>query len=116
MKILVCGSRNWTNEAAIYHALFGMPKDTIIINGDCKGADRISTKVAKCLDLYYDIYPANWNKYGKSAGPIRNQLMLDVGLPDLVIAFHRNIEKSKGTRAMCRRAKKQSIPVILITG
>ena len=45
MKVLVCGDREWSNEHAIFYALFGMPKDTVIINGACRGADKISTDV-----------------------------------------------------------------------
>lgn len=115
MKVLVCGNRDWDKYSSIYHALYGMPKDTIIINGDCKGADRLSTKAANDLGLEVRKYPANWDKYGKAAGPIRNQEMINKEHPDLVIAFHENIAESKGTKDMCKRAKENGIPVILIT-
>lgn len=54
------------------------------------------------------VYPALWNKYGKSAGPIRNQQMLDI-----VYAFTYDLENSRGTRDMVLRARKTKIPVIL---
>ena len=114
--VLVCGSRNWTNIEDIYNALYGMPKDTVIVNGACRGADNISKYVAQALHLECREYPANWDLHGKAAGPIRNQEMLNKEKPHLVIAFHPNIKKSKGTRDMCKRAKTQNIPVILITG
>lgn len=114
--VLVCGSRNWSNVESIYNALYGMPKDTIIINGACRGADNIAHFVAQDLHLECRDYPAKWDAHGKAAGPIRNQEMIDKEHPDLVIVFHENIKESKGTKDMCKRAKEQGIPVILITG
>lgn len=116
MKVLVCGDREYTNKRAIFLALYGMPKDTIIINGACRGADKISTDVAKSLGLGFREYSADWDKHGKKAGPIRNREMLDKEQPDLVIAFHSYILESKGTKDMCLYAKSKSVPVILITG
>jgi hypothetical protein len=60
-------------------------------------------------------FSADWQKFGKAAGPIRNQQMLDEGKPDLVIAFHEDLENSKGTQDMINRAKVQGVPVRLIS-
>ena len=57
-------------------------------------------------------YPADWNQYGRAAGPIRNSLMADMG-PDIVLAFHRNILASSGTRDMIGIARGRDIPVRL---
>ena len=116
MKILVCGDRNWIQRMPIRYALYGMPKGTIIINGACRGADKTSSVVARHLGFECREYPADWEKHGRAAGPIRNREMLDKESPDLVIAFHSNIFHSKGTRDMCRCARDAGIPVILITG
>ena len=59
-------------------------------------------------------FPADWKKYGRAAGPIRNKQMLNEGKPDLVLAFHTNIENSKGTKSMIQIAKKSEIKIILI--
>lgn len=55
-------------------------------------------------------YPANWSKYKKKAGPIRNQQMLDEGKPDLVVAF----SGGTGTADMVHRAKVANVKVIEI--
>jgi len=60
-------------------------------------------------------FPADWKSYGKGAGPIRNQLMLDEGKPDLVLAFHNDISSSRGTADMIRRAKKHGISYEIIS-
>lgn len=114
MKVLCCGDRYWTSYEIIRRELDKLRPDTIIIEGCANGADSISGDVA--LELGYRLleFPANWNKYGRAAGPIRNKQMLDEGKPDLVLAFHTNIEKSKGTKNMIVQSKKRGIKVVLI--
>lgn len=114
MNVLICGDREWKNKKAIHNALMGFPKDTVIINGACRGADKLSTEVGTKFGFIVQEFPAKWDELGNAAGPIRNQDMLDIGKPDLVIAFHSNIANSKGTLDMCKRARKANIPVILI--
>lgn len=60
-------------------------------------------------------YPANWNLYGKAAGHIRNQQMLDEGKPNLVIAFHNDIANSKGTAHMVKIAKKAGVHTFVVS-
>lgn len=109
MKVIVCGSRHWKNKTLIREVLGGLPKGTLIIHGACRGADLIAQEVAKELNLPYHAFPAKWKQYGKSAGPIRNRQMLKME-PDLVIAFHKSINSSKGTKDMLTAAKKAKVP------
>ena len=112
MKILVCGSRDWHEFGFILLQLKRLPKDTIIINGACKGADKLSTKAAQTLGLQVKEYPAEWDKYGKSAGPKRNSQML-LENPDEVWAFHYDLYNSKGTLDMVKKAQAKNIKVVL---
>ena len=57
-------------------------------------------------------FPAEWDKYGKAAGVLRNQQMLDDGHPDLVVYFHKDLENSKGTKDMVTRAVDNKIKTI----
>jgi len=113
-RVLVCGSRNWTDKKAILEFLWKLSRDTLIIEGEGRGADRIARDLAILLGFNILPFPADWKRYGKAAGPIRNQQMLDEGKPDLVVAFHNNLSKSKGTKDMVNRAKKAGIPVQVI--
>lgn len=114
MKVLVCGDRNWTDREAIWWALYGFPKDTVIISGGCSGADTFADEIAQEFGLVSEIYLADWKGAGKAAGPLRNKTMLEVGEPDLVIAFHNDITNSKGTKDMAHRARVAGVPVIVI--
>lgn len=116
-KILVCGSRDWTNKELIKEQLlkFIEKRDVVIIEGGCKGADRLAREVAIEMKIKYETYNADWNKYGKAAGPIRNSLMLKQGRPNIVIAFHNDIDNSKGTLDMINKASNENIETYLIS-
>jgi len=111
MKILVTGSRDWTNRETIKRAILRYKSySPIIIHGDAKGADTIAKEIALNLGLIAMGYPADWGTYGKQAGPIRNSFMLkDNPDIDLVLAFWKN--KSKGTYDMIKKAKSKEIEV-----
>ena len=111
MKILICGDRDWTDDATISTFLHSWPKDTVIIHGDCRGADSIAGKIAKEIGLIVEAYPAQWTKYHEEAGPIRNAQMLDEGKPDMVVYFHHNLAESKGTKNMVMQANYANIRV-----
>lgn len=119
-KVLICGGRDFTafdqaNNIVRDHLAtmsFDPPEknEIIFITGMAKGADQIPFHLGD-LNEWGGIekYPANWDKYGRKAGPIRNQQMLDEGKPDLVIAFP--TERSRGTYHMIRIAKEAGVEV-----
>lgn len=79
-----------------------------IIHGGAKGADLWADYWAVHNFCPVHEFKADWDKHGKSAGPIRNQQMLDEGKPDLVIAF----PGGRGTEDMKARARKAGVKVI----
>lgn len=116
MRILVCGGRDYLDYNYLDITLFDIldigitGKDHTIIQGEAKGADFLSKVFAHEYELKVESFPANWKKYGKAAGSIRNQQMLDEGKPDLVVAF----PGGTGTADMVRRAKKAGVEVLEI--
>ncbi len=78
-----------------------------MIESEAWGADTCARIAAEELNITVEKYPAEWNKYGQSAGSIRNKQMLTEGNPDLVLAFHANIESSKGTKNMIEQRKRE---------
>jgi hypothetical protein len=113
-KVLVTGDRNWDDRDLIRQALSRFPEDTIVIHGAARGADRIADEVAQELGLEVRAYPAQWERYGKAAGPIRNRQMLDEESPDLVLVFHHDLGQSRGTRDMIQAANEAGYPVLWI--
>jgi hypothetical protein len=93
----------------------GTDESFTIVEGEQRGADKMAREWAKSRGFPFLPFPAKWTIYGKSAGPIRNQQMLDEGKPDMVVAFHEKFEASKGTADMIRRARKAGIPYVIIS-
>jgi predicted RecB family endonuclease len=119
VRLLVCGDRNWTDRNAIYYclkALMLLYKPVVVIEGECRGADLMARSVAEQLGLEVVPFPADWKKLGRAAGPVRNRQMLEIGKPDLVLAFHADLEHSRGTRNMIEQARKKRIQFRVITG
>lgn len=115
MKVVVCGGRGWTNQRVIYNRLMELPSNTIVVEGECDGADLIGRKIALDIGLEVVGFPAAWKKYDLSAGMIRNIKMPNTG-PKLVIAFHNDLDNSKGTKHIVREARKRGIEVEVICG
>lgn len=110
MKVLVCGSRDWTDRDAIAEALRRLPAgaETQLLHGAAKGADRIVAQLSHLYGFDVQAFPADWAQHGKRAGILRNLQMLDTR-PDLVIAFQRNA--SRGTQHTINEARRRGIPV-----
>jgi len=118
MRVLICGDRNWKRMDIIERELKKLPADTLIIHGAARGADTLAKFVAERIGLKVindgKGFPAKWKIYGRGAGPIRNQQMIDEGKPDMVLAFHENINESRGTGDMVNRARGVGIKVEII--
>lgn len=81
-----------------------------VLVGDCDGVDASTIEACQELDISYEVFIAEWDIYGLSAGPIRNKLMLD-RKPKVVLTFHSDLDKSRGTKNMIKQAEKLKIPV-----
>ncbi|SRR5258706_6413476 len=118
MKVIVCGDRNWTNQGLIDRVLEGIALEfpnLVIVEGCARGADTMAESWANWYEVPIEHHPAEWKVYGNSAGSRRNKEMLAAGA-ELVVAFHRDIDKSKGTRNMVQQARAAQIPIRLYGG
>lgn len=115
MKVLVCGSRDFSDALMLVEKLdelHDLHEFSVVIEGEALGADTMAAAWAEERDISVMPFPANWAKYGRAAGPIRNKQMLDEGKPDLVVAFYSNKAKSKGTANMVAQAIKAGVTVV----
>ena len=111
-RIIVCGGRDFTNEAlldqALNHFLGSIPTaELTIVEGDAKGADKMAEAWGNSWDVKVETHKADWDKFGKSAGYKRNQAMLDSKV-DGVIAF----PGGPGTKMMVEIARKAGVRVV----
>lgn len=119
MRILICGGRDYGEgeerkheRAQFVEAFIKLVEkhgdNLVIINGGCPtGADKLARGLALDSELDCETYPARWKKAGKSAGPRRNQRMIDQAHPQAAVAF----PGGDGTADMVRRLRTTGIPV-----
>ena len=114
MKVLVCGSRtysDWLFMEGVLESLHVQTPIDVIIEGEAVGADSMAREWARYMGITTWKFPADWTKYGKAAGPIRNKEMLDKG-PDLVLAFvDKPLAESRGTANMVKIAQEAGVEV-----
>lgn len=111
-RALVCGGRHYRGPAQVHTALDRIHAKraiAVLMEGGATGVDRYAFEWA-CANqpITCERWAADWRKYGRAAGPIRNQQMLDEGKPDVVIAF----PGGAGTADMVRRARAAGVEVI----
>ena len=110
MRVLVCGGRDYQDMQRVYSVLdeiHAYKPITVLIHGNARGADSFADDWAAGKVETLTFTPL-WKEHGKSAGPRRNQKMLEEGKPDLVIAF----PGGRGTADMVRRAEAARVWII----
>lgn len=115
MRVLICGSRHWSDYSAIIEAIGHLnPLPSLIIHGGATGADTLAGEVAQRLGIPTLVFRADWIMHGRQAGFIRNAEMLREGRPELVLAFAAPcLGQSRGTAHMVALARKAGISVQL---
>ena len=107
MILAITGGRSYADEAHVRRVLSSLdPRPELVIHGGATGADALADRVAREFGITVRVFPAEWTRYGRSAGPRRNSEILAFG-PDLVIAF----PGDRGTADMVRRARAAGIEV-----
>ena len=82
----------------------------VIVSGGARGADKAGEMYANEEKFDLEIFPADWKKFGKSAGFRRNEQMANVA--DAVVAFWDG--KSNGTKHMIETAEKNNLDLRVI--
>lgn len=115
-RILVTGSRDWTDTETIRQALsnvwrgLGQPADAVLVHGACHlgGADQIASEIWDSWGYWVEPHPAEMGPDGHVLGPQRNAEMVALGA-DVCLAFP--LPQSRGTRNCMRLAREAGIPV-----
>lgn len=107
MNIAIVGSRGYVhlNKVATYVA--ALPPETCIVSGGAAGVDLAAEQAARSRGLSVQLFLPDWKQYGKKAGPIRNQQIVDQA--EKLVAFWDGT--SKGTQHSINLARKKGIPV-----
>lgn len=109
-RILVTGSRTWTDADVILAALrehAAGATDVVVVHGGAAGADRLADQIARERGARVERHPADWARHGRAAGFLRNQKMVRLGA-DVCLAFIHNA--SRGATACADTAQAAGIP------
>lgn len=111
MRVIVAGSReiNVTVEQLSIIMIDSGFAPSMIISGNARGADKLGEDWAKLHDIQCEKYPANWDKYGKRAGLLRNEYMASKA--DALIALWDG--NSRGTKHMIETMQKLKLPIFI---
>lgn len=115
-KVIIAGSRGFSNYKLLKEECNKFLREkrkthnVIIISGGARGADLLGEKYAKDEGFDLEIYPADWKKFGKTAGFRRNEQMAEVA--DALIAFWDG--KSHGTKHMIDIMNEKNLQVKVV--
>lgn len=113
MKVIIAGLRGFNDydlfkselEKIIHNNAIEISE---IVSGGASGVDIMAEKYANEKGIVLKVFNANWKKYGRSVGPVRNKEMAEyVGENGALIAFWDY--KSKGTGSMIKLAEKNNV-------
>ena len=123
-RIIIAGSRDFNNYSLMCNSLDEIGVHLIntidpieIVSGHARGADILGERFAKYFHYPIKIFPADWGKYGRAAGPIRNEQMARYAAEadrGILVAFP--IGESRGTRDMIDVAKQYGLEVHVVEG
>lgn len=115
-KLIVAGGRDFSDRDLLAHTICQVcealkPRQLIIVSGMARGADLLAYEFAKECDEEVMEFPADWDKYGKRAGYVRNNQMAEVA--DGLLAFWDG--QSRGTKHMIETMENLGKPVQIIS-
>lgn len=113
MRVIVSGAVAWADAAAIRRELAKLPPGSVVIHGDCPGADALAGEVAR--ELGFAVEPMAKNaadraRYKRLAWKGLNERMLASGA-ELVLVFHPAFDASNGSKHMAEVAARAGVEV-----
>lgn len=104
-KIAIVGSRDYPRLDDVWEFVATLPDTATVVSGGARGVDTAAEEAARARGLAVEIFPADWNTYGKSAGFRRNADIVNAA--DEVVAFiYRNSKGASHSVELARRAGK----------
>ena len=116
-KIIIAGGRNFNDYELLEKEVSGFLKTLDIdsgleiVSGGAKGVDAMGERFAQENNFAVKLFPAEWSKYGRGAGPKRNKQMAEYAT-HLIVFWN---GESRGTKSMIMLAKKNNLNVTVIS-
>ena len=117
--VLVTGSRDHDDPSTVFRELNNAHVNGMrsLVVGDCPtGVVHYVRMWANTMGVPYEMVRAEWTRWGKAAGPIRNRRMIDVYKPDACLAFFQPGAGNRGTTDCANYAEAQGVRVLRFEG
>lgn len=115
VKLVICGSRDFADYPRLCtfmdNQVLRALRPDFILSGSARGADALGERFARDRRIPLQLFPADWDRHGRSAGYIRNEEM--IGAATHLVAFWDG--QSRGTHHAINFAHRRGIPVYLDT-
>lgn len=110
MKTIISGSRNITDFSIVKDSIEKSGfKISTVISGTARGVDSLGERYALENNIELMLFPADWDRYGKAAGHIRNKQMAEVADALIVII----LDDSRGSTDMLETARKKNLQIFV---
>lgn len=121
VRILITGSRTWTDRTVIAHAISAYLHSVgtsigaawpfpIVVHGGARGADQLADAVARSWGWTPERHPADWDRHGRAAGFQRNAAMVALGA-DVCLFKYQLVDRFSETAHVVSRAGVTRFPV-----
>jgi hypothetical protein len=110
-RIAIVGSRDWPDAERVRAYVRALPAGTRVVSGGARWVDTLAAEAARDFGMSLEVFPADWNRHGRKAGPIRNSEI--VAACDRMVAFWTG--NSSGTYDAIRKARAAGKPVEVVT-
>lgn len=110
MRLIIAGSRHYPPreaDALVTEAMRRLPAPSAVLSGTATGIDSAGERWALANGVPVERYPADWEKHGRAAGPLRNRVMAEAADALLLIWDGR----SRGSASMLTEARQRKLRI-----
>lgn len=112
VRVGIVGSRDYPAPRLVRSFVAGLPAGSVVVSGGYGAVDVAAASMGRRLGLIVDEFMADWLRFGRAAGPIRNRELVRSGLYCLVVFLSSDVP-SDGSRDAIKAAKAAGVPVFI---
>lgn len=112
-RVGVVGSRSFPVPSLVESFVVGLPSGCVVVSGGGGVVDLEAARSGRSVGLVVEEFLPDWSRFGRGAGPVRNQSLVSSGLSVLVVFLSDPDRPSRGSLDCLRRALGSGVPVFV---
>ena len=112
-RVAVVGSRSFPSSSLVESFVRSLPVGVVVVSGGARGTDSFAAAAAVSVGLSLEVFEADWRRFGRGAGAVRNRALVASGLSALVAFVSDPSSLSPGSRDVISRARAAGVPVFV---